>query len=128
MGHTVSVASTMTALSVATAMERSYDYPAESVQVPCSVIGYPELDQNVIFTSGKLQNTYPVYVLVGKASERAARDLISTYLHDIPPLLNAVTGGGIDYVNVDTAQLREVRVADGSYLAAVFSCSVMEAI
>lgn len=122
----MSIATTMTALANATGLSRKYDWPTDSVQVPCAVVSYPELDPNQVFTGGKGENVYPVFVLVGTAADKSARTLISTYVHDLPLLLNAVAGSGVDWVNVDTVTLREVPVAGTKYLGAIFSCIVME--
>lgn len=121
------VGQVMTALTATSSVTRKYSWPAENVQAPCVVAGYPELDLNVIFVGGKIAATYPLWVLVGKVSERAARDALDAYIVSEPALFKGSTlGGVVDYANLDSMRVEEVKVADVPYLALKLTISVMQ--
>lgn len=91
---------------------RAYDYPAEKVQAPCIVVGYPEqLNLSLAFGNKGTSCTFPVYILAGKATDKNTRDALSEMLGKVKTAL-ASLGGSID------ADFQEVTVGGIPYVAA----------
>jgi hypothetical protein len=91
---------------------RTYSYPASSVSVPCAVVAYPEeIDLTLAFGRNGNEATFPVYLLVGKATDKAARNTLSEMLTSAKTALQSI-GGSLK------ARIEEVDVAGVAYLAA----------
>lgn len=59
---------------------RVYDYLAENVAVPAAVVGLPmPLTYDHTKGRGTDRATFPVYLVVGRVSDRAARDALAVY-------------------------------------------------
>lgn len=60
---------------------RVFDYPADTVHPPAAVVGLPtEVPYDVSKARGFDQATFPVFVVVGGAFSRPARDALGPYL------------------------------------------------
>jgi len=119
------IANTITEAGVT---DRAYAWPVESVSPPCVVVGYPkELDFDVTFTRGSDRALFPVYVIVGKVSDRSARDVLSNVITGatgIKDALDGDLGGEVSTARVQDCQIEDVNVAGVAYLAAVFTLEV----
>ena len=117
-----------TALS-GSVMERVYAWPADSVSAPCLVVGYPteDIEFDVTFQRGSDRAVFPLYALVGKASERTARDRLSdviTGARGVKDKLDGTLGGVVSTARVTTCKAEEITVAGVSYLSATFEIEV----
>lgn len=105
-------------------------FPADQVQPPAAVVGYPEtITFDMTYGRGVDSMQVPVYVLVGKAWDRTARDRLAVYCHGSgASSIKAVLEGGehtaMSSVRVVSADFQVVTVASVDYLAAVFSVDV----
>lgn len=60
---------------------RSYDTIPDSLSVPCAIVGMPTLIEfDKVYARACDRATFPVRILVGKASDRAAQNKLDAYL------------------------------------------------
>lgn len=60
---------------------RTYGFPPDKVDVPAAVVSYPDqYTYDGTYRRGADRMTLPVVAVVGRASDRAARDLLSAYV------------------------------------------------
>jgi hypothetical protein len=115
-------------LVTADVTERAYAWPADNVQPPCAVIGYPEdIEFDATFGRGSDVAVFPVWFLVGKVSERTARDRLSAIVTGATGIKNALDGGYPSYIQtarVQNCRPAPVTVAGVEYLAARFDVEV----
>ena len=104
-----------------------YAWPADSVTVPCLVVGYPSgLAYDGTYGRGMDTWTLPLWFVVGKASTKDARDRLSTILNDSSSVKSALDGAQtFGDVRVTTARVTEVTIGAVAYLAAEFECEVV---
>ncbi len=76
------------------ATERVYAWPVESVSPPCAVVGYPDqpIEFDATFGRGSDRVRIPLFLLVGKATERTARDALSAVLTGATGIKDAIDG------------------------------------
>ncbi len=110
---------------------RVSDYPADSISPPAAVVAYPELEYDQTYQAGADRATFPVHVLVGKDSDRAARDELGTYAaragaSSIKATLEAdpTLAGAVDSLRVRRATFSTMAVGSVEYLAATFDVEV----
>lgn len=108
---------------------RVFDYPPPTVVPPAGIVSYPErihYDQ----TYGRGMTTVeglPVIVIVGKATDRTARDTVASYVADTGALsVKTALEQGRDTLAWDDAQVVEssfdvLTIAGVDYIAAIFS-------
>ncbi|TCC26726.1 hypothetical protein [Kribbella speibonae] len=110
---------------------RVYGYPADSVNAPAAIVTYPgELTYDGSY--GRGMDRIPdltVVVLVGKVSERTARDRISQYCNgsgsaSIKAVVEAGTYTEFDTVRVASVSFDIVAIAAVEYLAATFTLDI----
>lgn len=129
----MNLASVMAALATEVAKIsglRVYAYPADNVQAPAAVVGYPEtyeFDQT--YGRGSDRMTVPVFVMVGRVDDRTARDALGAYVDgsgssSVKAKVEAGTYTAMDSVRVTDVQFLAVTVAGVDYLAAQFSIDV----
>jgi hypothetical protein len=120
-----------TALSTITGL-RVYDFTAGSQAPPAASVGLPP-DVEYDFTKGRGSDrvVVPVTVLVGKVSDRTARDELSAYLagsgaKSIKAKLDGNLGGAAQTVRVTGASTQIVTMTQGvEYLGATFDVEVV---
>jgi hypothetical protein len=106
---------------------RVYRWPADNVQPPAAVVAYPtEYRYDETFGRGMDRLSLPVVVLVGRPSDRAARDRIVGYAAgagtgSVKAALEAHTYTACDSVRVESVEFDVVSVAGVEYLAATFT-------
>lgn len=102
---------------------RAYAWPAEQVSAPCAVVGYPtELDFDATFMRGADRAIFPVYLVVGRASDRASRDVLSALITDatgIKGVLDGTLGDVVQTARLTNLKVETVTIGSVSYLAAV---------
>lgn len=107
-----------------------YAHPPGRVTPPAAVVGYPEeyvFDRT--YRRGMDEVTLPVVVVVGKVSDRAARDALGAYLDGSGSSSIKATLDGDGYTAFDTAsvvkaEIDTVMIAGTAYLAAIFDVQV----
>ena len=111
-------------------------YPIPTLQPPMIVVGYPtKLDYDLTFhsgaTTGKVKLAIPLWYVVGKVIDKAARDALSTVISTAVSIKakldgdSVAYGGILDYVNVDSCSVETLMVGDVDYLAAKFELEVV---
>jgi hypothetical protein len=117
-------------IRTANVTERVYEWPTESVTEPCAVVGYPrdeEIDFDVTYGRGSDRAVFPVYLLVGKVSDRTARDRLSALLTGATGLkdhVDGTLGGVVQTARLITVGIEEITVGAVKYLAAVAKIEV----
>lgn len=111
---------------------RTYDYPADAVAVPAAVVLFPELSYDDTMARGADRATFQVLVLVGKASDRSARDALALYLNgtgakSIKTVIEAdrTLGGSAQTTRVTEARVETFTVGGADYLGARFTVEVV---
>lgn len=108
-------------------MANSYPYPAESITVPCAVVGYPtEVDFDLTFQRGGDTFRIPVWLIVGKSGTVDARDALSERLTGVGSLKEALDGShAFGSVRCTDAEVAEITVAATTYIGIKFSTEVV---
>jgi hypothetical protein len=110
---------------------RVFAYPPGSVTPPAAVVSYPEgIEFDATYGRGSDRMTLPVVVVVGKASDRAARDKLGAYCDGsgassvkavlesgeyLPPPLNANSRFEIDLTDWGSFNATVARTTDLSF-------------
>lgn len=114
---------------------RVADYAADSANPPQAIVALPEtVEYDTVAGRGADRVVIPVMVLVGKVSDRAARDAIAGYVSGTGALSvkTAVEGGAGDLggaahtVRVTTASIDVVTIQAVEYLGASFDVEVYD--
>lgn len=110
-------------------LPRVYAYPAGNVTVPAAVVSYPaeDIDFDVTFKNGSDRAVFPVFFLVGKATDKAARDTLSEIISgasDIKAALDGTLGDVVQTARVTGLRVESVTVAGADYLSATASIEV----
>ncbi len=73
---------------------RVYAWPMEEVTPLCAIVGYPDdpINFDETFGRGSDRATFPLFVLVGKPTERTARDVLSAVLTGATGIKDAIDG------------------------------------
>jgi hypothetical protein len=102
----------------------SYPYPADTVEVPCTVVGYPTTI-TYDMTPGSSVVVLPVWQLVG-GDDMTARDLLSDALADAGSVKEALDGAH-DWgdVRVTDATVEVVALGTLTYPALRFQIEVL---
>lgn len=103
-------------------MERVYDWPSESITVPAALVGYPEsMTFDITFGRGADQATFPVWLVVGRASDRNSRDALSALIKDatgIKGVLDGDLGGAVQSARLTELTVETVTIGSVDYLSA----------
>lgn len=76
------IANTLLTQAVAPA-GKVYAYPVPNFDSPCIIVGYPKagnINLDLTFKRGGIEATFPVWYVVSKVMDKAARDLLSGIL------------------------------------------------
>jgi hypothetical protein len=110
---------------------RMYAYPAADIAVPALVVAYPEdqIDFDITYGDGLNHAVFPVYVAVGQANDKAARDAISKYISSdgqraIKAALDGTLGGVVQSAAVEGCTIAQLAIGALEYLAARFDLDV----
>jgi len=114
---------------------RVYDYAADAASPPAAVVSLPEIvEYDVVGGRGADRVVIPVMVLVGRVSDRAARDQIAQYVSGTgaSSVKTAIEGGTGDLgavahtVRVTEARIDVVTIGQVDYLGASFDVEVFD--
>ncbi len=116
------------ALTNASITKHVYAWPSESVVVPAAIVGYPDpIDFDMTFGRGSDSATFPIWLVVGKVSERTARNILSAYITGATGIKNTLDGnlsGSVQSCRVVDCKIESVAIGGVPYLAARFDCEV----
>lgn len=109
---------------------RCFAYPPGSVTPPAAIVTYPDTytyDQT--YGRGMDRMTLPVVVVVGKATDRTARDRLGAYCDgsgtsSVKTVLESGTYTAFDDVRVTGAEFDVYTLGGTDYLAAIFDCDI----
>lgn len=104
-----------------------YDFPVESVTVPCIVVGYPtDIEFDMTFQRGGDRLVVPVWYVVGKVTTKFARDALSVVLAGVASIKSQLDGA-TDFgdVRITDAVIDELTVGGVTYVSARFDTEVL---
>lgn len=110
---------------------RCFAYPPGSVTPPAAVVSYPDsFDPHGTYNRGMARMKLPVVVVVGKVSDRSARDRLSAYAavdgaESIVRVLDSGTYTAFDVVTVTGIEFDVVRIGGTDYIAAVLDLDIV---
>lgn len=117
------------AITDAGILDRAYPYPADSVTVPCAVVGYPAvIDFDMTMRGGSDRAEFPVYLLVGKPSEKSARDRLAAFVKNatgIKSVLDGDLGGTVQSARLTDLKVETVTVSGVDFLSATGTVEVV---
>ena len=106
-----------------------YEWPSESPTPPCAIVGYPEtIEWDFTFADASDRASFPVWLVVGRVSDRTARDRISDLIsgvNSIKALLDGNLGGVVQTCRVEDCSVENVSINAVDYLAAKFTLDVI---
>jgi len=114
---------------------RVYDYAADNAAPPAAIVSLPrEVEYDSTAGRGVDRIVIPVTVLVGKVSERAARDRLGAYIAGTgaDSIKSAIEGSGGDLggvaqtVRVTSSSVDVVTIGAVDYLGASFDVEVYD--
>jgi hypothetical protein len=111
---------------------RVHDYPADAVAVPAAIVLYPTLTYDFTAGRGTDRASFQALVLVGKVSDRSARDALAAYMdgagaRSIKAAVEAdkTLGGAAHTTRVTEATVETFTVGAVEYLGARFTIDVV---
>jgi hypothetical protein len=110
---------------------RCFAYPEAALTPPGAVVLYPErIAFDGAYQRGQDRATLPVLVVVGKVSDRSARDQIGVYCDgsgaaSVKQVLESGTYTAFDVVTVTAVDFDVVTLASTDYLAANFTLDIV---
>lgn len=98
-----------------------------SMGVPGAVVSYPESwNPHAAYARGAEEiKGLVVVVVVGRASERASRDLLSEFINDVVTALESGGYTACDELTVSNIDFDTVRIGETDHIAAVFDCDIV---
>lgn len=108
---------------------RVYGYPADTVTPPAAVLSYPDVTYDETMRRGMDRYSMPMWILVGKASDRGARKTIAPFLDgagakSVKAVLEADPYDSLDSVRVQEAVPDVIRIGAVDYLAYQFTLDI----
>ena len=109
---------------------RVFEWPPGTAMPPAAIVGYPSvIDYDRTYGRGGDTLTIPVVVLVGKATDRTARDELGSYVdgsgtRSIKGVVESGTYTAFDSVRVASADIDVYELGAVRYLAAIFDCEI----
>lgn len=114
---------------------RAVGWPADTVNVPAAVVALPEpVEFDLTAAHGSDRLTFPVYVMAGRASDRAAAELVAGYMDGAGASASSVKGaleadptlgGAVESTRVVRAEPDVITVGAIDYLSATFTVEVI---
>lgn len=124
----------MSAIDVAAVMDdlagaapdgwHGYAYQTDSIVEPAMVVGLPEIEVGVTFGRGSDHATFPVWFLIGKVMNKAARDRFSAIVAGADDMVAALADVAGQVTVVMRITLDTVVVTGIAYLGARFEVEV----
>jgi hypothetical protein len=132
----VNLASVMDAISArldTIAGLRCFAYPPGSVVPPAAVVGYPTTyGYDETYGRGVDRMSLPVVLVIGKVSDRVARDQLAAYVSgsgtvtvSVKTVIEGGTYTAFDVVRVTGVELDTYTIGATDYLAAIFDLDIL---
>lgn len=109
---------------------RVFAHPPGSVTPPAAIVAYPETYTfDATYGRGMDRLTLPVVLVVGKASDRAARDALAAYVDgsgasSIKALIEGGTYTTFHTVRVNGVEFDPITIGGTEYIAALFDLDI----
>lgn len=110
---------------------RVFGYPPPTVTPPAGIVSYPErVDFDATYGRGMDRIAdWPLMVVVGKATDRAARERIYEYAsgtgaNSVKAVIEAATYTSLADVRVASVEFDVVSIAAVNYIAAIFHLEI----
>ncbi|HZO67756.1 MAG TPA: hypothetical protein VFB74_22390 [Kribbellaceae bacterium] len=109
---------------------RCYAWPVAKVTPPALIVSYPEdITFDETYGRGMDRMTLPAVAVVGKASDRTARDLVAAYCNgsgasSVKQVLESGTYTAFHHVRVASIEFDVVSIAGVDYIAALFTLDI----
>lgn len=111
---------------------RVFAFPADNIPAPAAIVGYPEsITYDTTMGRGVDSMVLPIFVLVGRVTDRTSRDLLSVYVDgsgakSVKAVLQAANGAYTAFhrLRVASVEFTVVTMAGTDYLAAVFTANI----
>lgn len=110
---------------------RVFAYPPDKIDPPAAIVGYPEtVTYDVSMGRGTDMIVFPIFVMVGRLTDRTARDKLAPFLAGSgASSIKGVLRAAAPYVamaslRVASATIEVVTMAGLEYLTAVFTVNV----
>jgi len=109
---------------------RCYPYPVATVTPPAAVVSYPDTyTYDATYGRGMDRMSLPVVLVVGKVSDRAARDTLGAYCDgsgtkSVKQVLEGGTYTAFDSLRVESIEFDVVSIAGVDYMAGVFTVDI----
>lgn len=111
---------------------RVADYPSDAANPPQAIVSLPEtVEYDTVMGRGADRVVIPITVLVGKVSDRAARDQLAQYVSgtgslSVKTAVDGDLGGTAHTARVTEATISVVTIQAIDYLGASFSVEVYD--
>jgi hypothetical protein len=136
LGVSINVSTVMDGLGVRLATItglRVFDFVPDSFSPPAAVVSLPQMvEYDLTMARGADRGSFQVYVLVGKASDRSARDQLAAYIagtgsSSVKTAIEAgkTLGGAAHSTRVTGASVSVVTTAGSEFLTAIFDVDVV---
>lgn len=112
--------------TIATLAGRTSEYPPDSVNPPAAIVSYPdEYMYDETFGRGMDRLMLPVVVVVGKVSDRSARNQLGAYVDgsggsSVKQILESGSYTAFQTLRVADVNFDTVTIAGTNYIAALF--------
>lgn len=111
---------------------RTFAYPPGSVRPPAAVVSYPE-NYEYGYTGARGADRIrplPVVIVVGKPTDRGARDALSDYVDgagakSVKAVLESGTYTALHVVTVERVEFDTITIGQTDYLAAMFDLDIV---
>lgn len=111
---------------------RVFDFIPDSASPPAAMVALPEIFYDLTMARNADRATFPVHVVVGKASDRNARDRLAAYVagtgaSSVKAAIEAAPtlGGVADSLRVTEARVSIMTFGAQEFLAATFDVDVV---
>lgn len=111
---------------------RVADYPSDAANPPQAIVSLPDtVEYDVVMARGADRVVIPITVLVGKVSDRAARDALALYVSgsgasSVKAAVDGDLGGTVHTARVTGASINIVTIQAIDYLGASFEVEVFD--
>ncbi len=110
---------------------RCFGFPPHSLSPPAAIVSYPDkITFDETYGRGMDRLTLPVVVVVGRVSDRSARDQLGAYCDgvgaaSVKQVLESGAYTAFDTVRVTGADFDVVSIAGTDYMAALFDLDIV---
>ena len=109
---------------------RCFAYPPGTLTPPAAVVSYPDtVTFDATYARGMDRMSLPVFVVVGRPTDRSTRDLLSAYCNgagakSVKAVLESGTYTAFDVVRVEGIKFDVVTIGGTDYMSAEFTLDI----